>query len=60
MHSGNSTPRFRSVLSQAEFIPNVMQKLQKYPQGVLDDFESIREHSRVNGLCFDILIEQFI
>ena len=46
MYAENSTSRFGGVLPQAEFIPNLIQKLQDSPDDVLADFDSIRKHGR--------------
>jgi len=40
----NSTSRFGGVLSQAEFIPKLIQELQESPDEVLAEFEAIRKH----------------
>lgn len=44
IYAENSTSRFGGVLSQAEFIPKLTQRLQESPEEVLADFEAIRKH----------------
>jgi len=44
MNSEDSIARFGGVLSQAESIPKLMQRLQESPEDVLADFETIRKH----------------
>ena len=50
MYDERSISRANGVLPQSDFIPRIAQRLQRNPDEVIEDFETIRQYnkSRIN------------